>query len=231
LISVFILVWMEEAQAALATGEGLLAAGVEVARADDRGRLVRARAPDGVAAGEVAGAADVFVWSFMPREAKRLCAHCGRRLTPSAGPPRRCRSGCAHTWYCPPPPPLPPEAAEAASPDSESSASACEQEGDKYHGGAGCRSMRRYDAAVATGLRKGTLARSLFGSQEATMLARLVIGAFAHPDRRQRALTLALEPNTHGLSPVRLAQYEVCLHHTALVASSRTHARVRVRCT
>ena len=213
----------------LETGEGLaFGPGVEVARADDRGRLVRARRGEGVKAGETVALSEVFVWAYMPRETKRLCAHCGRALLPSTA--RRCRGGCAHTWYCPPP------STENRDEDEDSTLykneeegemvekmekmtmvdkSSCEQEGDKYHGlgggGAGCSSMRRYDAAVATGLRKGTLARSLFGSQEATMFARLVIGVLTHPDRRQRALTFALEPNTHALSPTRLAQYEVCL--------------------
>ncbi len=215
----------------LETGEGLaFGPGVEVARADDRGRLVRARRGrvEGVKAGETVALSEVFVWSYMPRETKRLCAHCGRALLPSTA--RRCRGGCAHTWYCPPP------STENRDEDEDSTLykneeegemvekmekmamvdkSSCEREGDKYHGlgggGAGCRSMRRYDAAVATGLRKGTLARSLFGSQEATMFARLVIGVLTHPDRRQRALTFALEPNTRALSPTRLAQYEVCL--------------------
>lgn len=193
---------------------------MEVARADDRGRLVRARR-EGVKAGETVALSEVFVWAYMPRETKRLCAHCGRALLPSTA--RRCRGGCAHTWYCPPP--------STENRDGDSTLyknedgeivekmekmmvdkSSCEREGDRYHGlgggGAGCRSMRRYDAAVATGLRKGTLAPSLFGSQEATMFARLVIGVLTHPDRRQRALTFALEPNTHALSPTRLAQYE-----------------------
>lgn len=208
----------------LETGEGLaFGPSVEVARADDRGRLVRARR-EGVKAGETVALSEVFVWAYMPRETKRLCAHCGRALLPSTA--RRCRGGCAHTWYCPPP--------STENRDGDSTLyknedgeivekmekmmvdkSSCEREGDRYHGlgggGAGCRSMRRYDAAVATGLRKGTLAPSLFGSQEATMFARLVIGVLTHPDRRQRALTFALEPNTHALSPTRLAQYEVCL--------------------
>jgi len=188
---------------------GLVSPSVVIGLKEGRGRLVRARRD--LLVGETVAQGDVFVWALLPQEARRLCAHCAQRLPSGGGIAGvKCPGGCTSVWYCPAQPqPQPPPEEDSSSGGCVISASTCEQEGQRGHTGAGCRSMRKYQAAVAVGLRRGSLAPSLFNSPDATMLARFVIGVLTHPDRRRRDLVFGLESNIDRISETRLGQYEV----------------------